>query len=223
MEFAQSTLRDAAAQALAGHGYDVLEPVKGAGGARLKVTKNGEIALALVRTSSDRWVGWMRDAKGALKGLDDADIVVVAAIDEGHDHIDIMAFEPDVVRDAFEANLAARQAQNPNLSATAPIFVCLDETRKEKATATSSNLKTKAIWSETVTPSAEAAALDAAQDDDWSDQVQVEGPDDGDVDDEGDDYGKMDLQAFLDDVKAELAARLNVPEKCISLELHLQL
>ena len=220
-------MRDAALEALTRHGFELLEPVKGTGGARLKVMKGGEIALALVRTSSDRWVGWMRDANGNLKGLEDADIVVVAAVDDAKSptSLEVLAFDPDVVLDAFEANLAAREEHSGGLSPTAPVFVCLDETRKEKPAATSSNLKTSAIWTETITPSDESLAADLGDDDeDWSGEITAEdlaGMDD-DFEDQ-DDYGKFDLQAFLDDVKADLAARLNVPETCISLELRLKL
>jgi hypothetical protein len=213
LDIEQKTLRELAADVLTKHGFEVQEAVKGTGGARLKVMKGGEVALALVRTSTDRWVGWMRDDAGALKGLDDADIVVVAALD-GSDEpttVEVMAFEPDVVREAFEANIAARKDHGKGLSPSAPVFICLDETRKEKPAAVSSDFKRLAIWTETISVATEDLVDDEAEEEAFAD------------DDGADDFGKFDLEGFLEKVKAELAARLNVPSKAISLELRVQL
>lgn len=209
-----------ATEALARHGYEVQEPVKGTGGARLKATRDGETRLVLVRTSTDRWVGWMRDAKGQLKGLEEADLVVVAALDNPANPaaVEVLAFAPDVVLEAFEANIAARKAHGGGLSVTSPVFVCLDETRKEKPASTGSNLKIQAIWTETV--SAGDEDLSQAQDD-MSDVAEEDLEDDYD-DEDADDFGKMDLEAFLEDVKAELAARLNLPVRSIRLDLKLK-
>ena len=215
-----------ATEALARHGFEVQEPVKGTGGARLKATRDGETVLVLVRTSTDRWVGWMRDAKGRLKGLDEADLVVVAALDNPAkpDAVEVLAFAPEVVLEAFEANIAARKAHGGSLSASSPVFVCLDETRKEKPASVGGNLKQHALWSETVSAGVEdlsQAEHDMIPVDDDDDLDDLDGDDDYD-DEDAEDYGKMDLEAFLEDVKAELAARLNVPVKKVSLKVKLK-
>lgn len=216
MEFEQRSLRQIAAETLARQGFEVVESVKGAGGARLKVMKGDQPVLALVRTSSDRWVGWMRNADGELKGLEDAGIVVVAALDNPMkpSEVEVFAFDPQDVSEAFEANLAARKASGA-LSTTSPIFVCLDEVNRDKPGAVSSNLKAKAIWVETVKVGADVAddEVEDAADDKAFDEAQ---------EDEGDDYGALDLEGLLEAFKAELADRLNLPVKCITLELRVQ-
>jgi hypothetical protein len=213
----QQSLRKLAAEALERHGFEVKEAVKCTGGARLKVEKAGAETLALVRTSSDRWVGWMRDPSGALKGLDDADIVVVAALDPRDDSVEVLAFEPADVRAAFEANIAAR---GEGLGRQSPVFICLDETRKEGAASVSSNFKTKAIWREDVAVG-DGEVIDDEEED--SDAMMADKPGALDCEDDDDPHGKMDLGNYIEKVKAELAVRLNVPKSAIVLELRLQL
>jgi len=144
----QKPLRAAAERGIANQGFKV-EVVRGSGGARLTATKGGKSINVAVRTSSDRWVGWMRDENGKWRGMRDADLIVVAAL--GPNGAEIYAFDSAPVEKAFDANLAAREANNAVLSKTAPIFVCLDTVAPGRGpSATSSNLKAKALWSETV-------------------------------------------------------------------------
>jgi len=158
----QKPLRAVAERAIANQGYKV-EVVRGSGGARLTATKGGKSLDVAVRTSSDRWVGWMRDENGEWRGMHDADLIVVAAL--GPNGADIYAFDSKPVEKAFDENLAARKANNAELSKTAPIFVCLDTVAPSRGPpATNSNLKAKALWSETLplAPAAEVVAGEVA-------------------------------------------------------------
>lgn len=143
----QKPLRKAAEQALRQQGYET-EILKGSGGARLRIRKDGQEGLALVRTSSDRWVGWMRK-DGEWKGFEEADLVVVAAIDnmQRPRDIEVYAFEPEVVHQAYVDNLAARLRSNPDFRTDAPVFIGLDPCLKGKPSSTASNLKEQALWS----------------------------------------------------------------------------
>ena len=216
----QQSLRTIARDVLIHRGMTDVQPIKGSGGARLDALEDGHPTRIMVRTSSDRWVGWMRSSHGELKGLDDAALVVVAALDTPIKprEVEVYAFEPLAIREAFEANLAAREAKG--LSESAPLFVCLDKSDSDKPSAVSSDLKARALWSETV-PLNAGEAVD-------EEIIEAKKPDDsvkGDVHKEvvaTEDFGKMDIEGFLQSVKAELAARLNVPAKSLSLELRLQ-
>jgi hypothetical protein len=217
MADAQRTLRTTAREVLEKRGYSDVESLKGSGGARLIASEKGEPTRIMVRTSSDRWVGWMRSLDGDLKGLDDADLVVVAALDTPIKprEVEVYAFDPAEIRDAFQANLDARSAKG--LGDTAPIFVCLDKSDSDKPSAVSSDLKVKALWSQVV-PLGESKPVDEEINeakDRAEDAADAMGKPDAD-------YGKMDVEGFLLSVKAELAARLNVPAKSLSLELRLQ-
>jgi hypothetical protein len=139
----QRMLRRLAQEALKKNGYKV-EVLKG-GGARLRVSKDGNTAYTLVRTSSDRWVGWMR-YQGEWRGMGEADLVVVAVLNGPAGKAEVYALDPLEVRRAFDANLAARLKHSPDLSETAPIFICMDEPRGSGPSAVGGNLKAKALW-----------------------------------------------------------------------------
>jgi hypothetical protein len=111
----------------------------------LILSKNSQTSLALVRTSSDRWVGWMRTSNGAWRGLDDGDLIVVAVL-AAEGQAEVFGFDRATIQAAFDANLAARRARNPKLSLNAPIFVCLDHVAGDAARSVGSNLKAKALW-----------------------------------------------------------------------------
>jgi hypothetical protein len=142
----QRPLRRAAEKALRMKGFKTLVQV-GSGGARVAIESGGRKGLALVRTSSDRWVGWMRK-DGEWKGFDEAEVIIVSSIDnvQRPRMIEIYAFDPKIVRDAFEKNLAARVAANPRFKVTAPVFVGLDNCKKGKPSSVSSNLSASALW-----------------------------------------------------------------------------
>ena len=115
-------------------------------GARIEITRDSQTAYTLVRTSSDRWLGWMRSGDD-WRGLKEADLVVVGALRKDKaDVADVFAFAPNDLREAFKHNLAARQRKNPKLKESAPIFVCLDDQPNKYPWAVSSNLKAKALW-----------------------------------------------------------------------------
>lgn len=143
----QKMLRGLVQVGLKQKGYSV-EVLKGTGGARLRLGKEGKTILALVRTSSDRWLGWMRKQDGEWRGMRDGDLIIAAVLDseEKPTKAEIYAFDPADVQKAFNNNLAAREANSPNLKKTAPIFVCMDETEAKNAANVGSNLKAKAQW-----------------------------------------------------------------------------
>jgi hypothetical protein len=143
----QKMLRGLVQVGLKQKGYDV-EVLKGTGGARLRLSKDGKTNLALVRTSSDRWLGWMRKEDGEWRGMGDGNLIIAAVLDsdEKPTKAEIYAFDPADVQKAFKDNLAAREASSPDLKKTAPIFVCMDETKGKGAANVGSNLKAKAQW-----------------------------------------------------------------------------
>ena len=103
----QNPLRTAAHAALVQEGYSVRQ-AKGIAGARLSVERDNERLLALVRTSSDRWLGWMRDQEGAWRGLSEGDLVVAAVLTSSKDAAEVYAFRSTDVEQALTDNLAAR-------------------------------------------------------------------------------------------------------------------
>jgi hypothetical protein len=139
----QSRLRTLAKQALQQKGFVITET--GVAGSRLKAVKSGEAFRILVRTSSDRWVGWMRK-DGEWRGISDADFVIVAALDGAKKSKSawVYAFEPEDVQSALTENLEAREA-NSDFSKTAPVFVCLDH-KESRPAGVASNLRAKALW-----------------------------------------------------------------------------
>ncbi len=188
----QKPLRAVAERALFNQGYEV-EVVRGSGGARLAATKGGKSSNVAVRTSSDRWVGWMRDENAEWRGMRGADLIVVAAL--GPNGADIYAFDSKPVEKAFDENLAAREANNADLSKTAPIFVCLDAVAPGRGpSATSSNLKAKALWSETL-PLALATEATAGE-------VSLPDAEEG----------------FVDRVRREFAGRVGVAVEKVTVE-----
>jgi hypothetical protein len=140
----QRSLRRLAQEALRREGYST--EIVGRSGARLRVTKDGVTAFTLVRTSSDRWLGWMR-AADRWRGLEVAELIVAAVLNKQKNQAEVYALAPKDVREAFDRNLAARKAQNPTLSETAPNFVCMDQDERGGPASVGSNLKAKALWS----------------------------------------------------------------------------
>jgi hypothetical protein len=155
----QGALRRAARKALAGQGFAGIAPVAGSGGARLDCMKDGAPVLALVRTSANRAVGWMRDEAGDWRGLAEAGLVVVAALDDEArpTRAEVYGFAPAVLRAAFDDMLKVQLARLPELARTAPVFVHLDD-RKPGAPP---GVKARALW-RVVVPLAGAPAGAAA-------------------------------------------------------------
>jgi len=147
----QRPLRAAAKAAAEAQGYSA-EVVRGSGGARLDLEKDGKKYFALVRTSSDRYLGWMRTEEEEWRGMKDADLIIAAALNaQRPGTADVYGLSPQDVEQAFDANLKSRDARaEGRLSKSAPIFVCLDTVPPHKAWAAGGNLKTLAKWSTTV-------------------------------------------------------------------------
>jgi hypothetical protein len=173
----QRALRAAAVTVLETIGYRGVVAVKGSGGARLRCIRDGASINVMVRTSSDRWVGWMRDNAGGWKGLQATDLVVVAAANSQYNpsSADVFVFEPSVVRDAFDRNLASRLHHSPTLSRSAPIFVCLDPAKAGSPTSAGGDLKSKATWrGATTLPRSKGAPDPSAREDHQVDDHRVE-------------------------------------------------
>ena len=216
----QRTLRTAARKALERRGYQV-SAVKGTGGARVDLERDGKKEWAFVRTSADRWIGWMRDeATGAFKGFDEGDaaFVVVAALDneETPTRIEVFAFSPADVRASFHDNLAARKASNPALAHKAPIFVCLDPMDRGVPADTGSGLKEKAIWNIDLSipamasgdePAAKPTPIEAADAKPSAAQAPKQETKEG----------------FAARVRQEFAALMGVPVEKVRVEFHLSL
>src|ERR1051325_7417845 len=141
----QKQLRRIARVALQQRGYAV-DIVPGTGGHRVKITKDGQPELALVRTSRDRWVGWMRDG-AQWRGFNEANIVVVASTN--HRDVpttaEVFAFDPRDVHRRLAEHLAAREAVGP-VPATAPNFICLDKLERNLTADVGSGFKEMALW-----------------------------------------------------------------------------
>lgn len=160
----QGALRRAARKALAAQGYSGLEPVAGAAGARLECRKDGASVLAMVRTSANRAVGWMRDEAGDWRGLAEAGLVVVATLDDEAKptKAEVYGFAPATLRAGLDAMLKVRLARAPELAKTAPVFVYLDDRKPSLPP----GIKPQALWTTTLpltpgqpaAPSAKAAA-----------------------------------------------------------------
>ena len=141
----QRPLRRAAEHALRAQGWSV-DVVRGSGGARLKIRRGAEALNVAVRTSSDRWVGWMRVNGGQQwRGMRDADLIVVAAL-AGRTTAEVYGFDPFVFEQSYNANLAARLA-NGALSDHAPVFVCIDPVAPSRGAASAgADLASRALW-----------------------------------------------------------------------------
>lgn len=140
----QSELRAAAHAALVKQGYEIVEDRYA--GARITLRKDGNTIATAVRTSVNRWVGWMRTATGDWRALADAEIIVVATFDDETrpSKIQVYCFRQSDIRSSFDERLETRTAKNPKLSKKAPVFICLDP-YKDRSRGV--NVKAKALWS----------------------------------------------------------------------------
>src|SRR4051812_31010055 len=101
-------LRRHARTALESQGYKVESLKYG----RLIAIKDGKRSRVMVRTSSDRWIGWMRRRDtGAWNGMEDADLVVTSALDQQREpsKAEVCAYLPEVTKGTFDEHLAARE------------------------------------------------------------------------------------------------------------------
>jgi hypothetical protein len=142
-------LRDAAKSALVTQGFRIQEEKRD--GARLVLIRKGKTLSAAVRTSANRRVGWMRDAKGAWRAMREADLVVVAAFENAAvpSKIDVFGFQTSDVRSAFDERLKRNKEKNPDFASGAPVFVSLDPPERGRSSA-GKDLQSKALWHEVI-------------------------------------------------------------------------
>lgn len=185
------------------------EALPGTGGARLSID-SGE-GIALVRTSSNREVGWMRNPEtGAFKGFDDkADITLVATFDKVFQPtcIEVYAFDPEVMKEVFRSQLTERLKTSPALAKKAPIFVPLDD--KGRGAALKRGLKHRALWKVTRPLGGAATVQDDLAEDDANEAEQL-------------DLAKA-KEGFAARVRREFAELVGLPAEAVQIELRIVL
>jgi hypothetical protein len=142
-------LRQASFLALADFGFTV-SFVNGPGivrGARLKAEKKGKKPKTIaVRTSLDREVGLLRQRTGKKwRTISRVDEVVVAVPDvEDASKIEVLGFDPKVLIGVFDDAVEGRRR---SINAhKAPVFVSLDQEKRNAAGNVVPTLKSKASW-----------------------------------------------------------------------------
>jgi hypothetical protein len=150
MKIKKELLRQSARIALAKQGYSEIDLAPGPGivpGARLRATKEGEPLSIAVRTSSDREVALLRTPNGRWRTITKVDLVLVAVPADDEPAVDVIAFEPDVLRGAFDATVKATEKNERDESRfKVPIFVPLDDVKASKTREARAGLKSKAAW-----------------------------------------------------------------------------
>jgi hypothetical protein len=130
----KSLLRIAARRALESRGFQVSD-ILGPGivlGGRLLAVKGSKSRTVAVRTATDRQLGLIRDAVGKWKTIPRMDEVVVVAPAIGNsDFVDVLGFKPKILLERFDEELERLQRCNPRFSAKAPVFLRLDERRRQ--------------------------------------------------------------------------------------------
>jgi hypothetical protein len=94
-----------------------------------QLDKEGETAVAAVRTTRDRWVAFPPLEGGAKwKTLDNVERVLVAAVDDpaNPQHVDVYLFPADEVRKRFDASYAARMTAGHTVRDNYGMWVKLD-------------------------------------------------------------------------------------------------
>jgi hypothetical protein len=81
--------------------------------------------------------------------MSNADIVVVAALDNGvrPTKVEVLAFDPADVKKVFDERLRHNLSKNPRFPKGAPVFVFLDPAERGK-TAAGKDLRKHALWIE---------------------------------------------------------------------------
>jgi hypothetical protein len=149
MKVRKQQLRECARLALVQRGLRV-EIKPGAGiipGARLKVFDASHLLDVAVRASLDGEVGFARYPNGDWMTILSVDEVVVATPSaEEPGSAEVLCFDSDVMKEAFDVALAERKMEYPNFSHKAPVFVALDGADGTKSKNVSVGLKAKAKW-----------------------------------------------------------------------------
>lgn len=140
-----SLLVRAATHALEGAGL-ALKRVPGRGRANTwKIEENGQHKRVSIRTTRNRWIAFPPLEKGTKwKTLDDVDIVVVAAVDDGDDprNVEVYRFDAAEVRRRFGASYAARIAAGHKVRDGFGMWLNLDEDDRGLAASVGAGLAT---------------------------------------------------------------------------------
>jgi hypothetical protein len=143
-------LRESARLALAERGYSRVEIVHGPGvvpGARLSAVKDGAPKLIIVRTSSDREVGLLRNENGDWRTIPKGDLIVAAVPADDAPAADVFAFDRDVLLNVFNATVDVVEKNKRNKSRfKAPVFVALDDVKNSRTGKVKPGLKERALW-----------------------------------------------------------------------------
>jgi hypothetical protein len=150
MKIKKEQLRQGARAALAKRGYSDIELAPGPGivpGARLRAVKDGKSWDIAVRTSSDREVALLRTPSGKWRTITKVDLVLVAVPADDALAVEVLAFEPNVLLEIFDA--AARAVERNKRGDghfKAPFFIPLDDVKASKTKGFRPGLKIKATW-----------------------------------------------------------------------------
>jgi hypothetical protein len=143
-------LRESARLALGDQGYSRVEIVHGPGvvpGARLTAVKDGAPKLIVVRTSSDREIGLLRDEKGNWRTIPKGDLILAAVPANDAPAADVFAFDKDVLLNAFNATVDVVEKDKRSKSRfKAPVFIALDDVKNSRTGKVKPGLKARALW-----------------------------------------------------------------------------
>ena len=150
MKIRKEFLRESARLALAEQGYSRVEVTHGPGivpGARLTAVKDEAPKLIVVRTSSDREVGLLRNEDGDWRTIPMADLILAAVPADDAAAADVFAFDRDVLLNVFNATVDVLEKNKRNKSRfKAPVFVALDDVKNSRTGRVHPGLKTRALW-----------------------------------------------------------------------------
>lgn len=131
----------------------VVKLKKGAGilpGSRLMISKGTEQRSVAVRTSLDREISLSRYPDGRWMTIPQVDEVVIAIPSvKDPTSADVFGFDSAVLLRSFDAALAARQKEKPDLSYKAQVYISLDGEGKSKSSVPG-GLRDKAAWHLTI-------------------------------------------------------------------------
>jgi hypothetical protein len=139
-------LTEAAKRALVEQGYS-MERVPGRGLSNIwKVSKGGKTQVASIKTTQDRWFAFSPLNDGTeWKTLDDADIVVVAAVDDRDDPtaVETYIFPADEVHARFNSAYSARTKAGQTNKDNYGMWVSLDRDERGIPTSVGSGIVDK--------------------------------------------------------------------------------
>ena len=120
-------LVEAAKRAAKKEGYDLVR-IPGRGRSNMHyANKGGQMQLVSIRTTRDRWIAY-QPVNGKWKTLDDATVVIVAAVDDPEDpkKAEIYILPSAEVKDRFDAAYKARTESGQKVRDNFGMWVSLD-------------------------------------------------------------------------------------------------